>query len=73
MAPGRPASAGDQRSTHKRRPRRYIGLRPRKIRPPVDGAPILGVGTRGTDWPVSPCSRREAATPSSAMRRAPLA
>jgi hypothetical protein len=42
--PDRPASAGDQRSAHKRRPRRYIGLRPRKIHPPVDGAPILGPG-----------------------------
>ena len=29
---------------HERHPRRYIGLRPRKVHPPVDGAPILGPG-----------------------------
>ena len=56
--PGRPASAGGQRSAHERRPRPYVGLGPRKIHPPVDGAPHLGPGglTSQSQQPEGSCT-----------------
>ena len=60
--PGRPATAGDQRSAHKRRPRPDHGLGPRKVHPSISGRSYVCL-TRGTDQSV-PQVGSEPATPS---------